>query len=276
MERYDRQQRVQTGLGKLGDLTNNAVTWGPDGKPIVRPDFYQKAHDIANEYSDLHEVTDHARALQNFGAAQMRERREMIVTNKAVYNDLIARMADPNKPTTEQEIYDAGGKEQLDPAHFKAVHDLYSLRNKAWMHDPAMQEKLKAVQGILGVGTVAQGHDNYSIFLSRLMKEFPNIPENERGAALDTSDANSWISKIIGAKPGEGMRPTDAERMNGTLMFKRFGISGPRTTPAVPAVPPRDQLEINKPYNLPGYGWMKWTGTAFIPLTREEATKIGK
>lgn len=257
-EQYEKTQNVHAADQAYSKTFTDNVSFDETGKATIKPGYFKEVMKTAGQ-PDAPMAT--AKAMINWAQAQQREKRESIVTDKGVYNDLIARVADPSNPTTEAQILQAAAEDKLDGHHTQAALALRKSIQHGPLVEPVFQEKLKAVQGMLGVGVVPDGHDKYSNFLQQFIKPYLALPESERAAAIDTSNPNSLISKVVGSKPGEGLRPTEMEMRMGAIssMMRKGGFDmsgvGVPSGPA-PSVGERRQFK---------QGWGVWDGKTWVP-----------
>jgi hypothetical protein len=246
LERYQRQQKVQKGLDELSKV-EESITWTPDGKPIVRPDLYQRAEDIAAKYG-LHEVTDHARALQNFAASQQKERRESVVSDPETLTQLYSGLFNADKPTTDIDILSAATEHTLGTNDTRNLRELRKALEEAPLKGPLYAGNMKAVEGMLGIGVVPDGHTRYANFINEFIPQYLRLPPEQRTGALNTRDPESLISKAM-----QPYRPTDQELRDGWIAnkFKGLVVS---PTPAFVAPPGWEWNPARKQYRNPATG----------------------
>lgn len=252
-EDYERAQKVRNGRDALSKLQSDSLTWDENGKPIVKPNIFQDAHDIG-EANGTHEVIDHARQLQDYAARAQREKREAVVTNEAVRTELYNGLFDPDHPTTEVDIY-KNARELSD----RDIRDLVNLRKaleEAPLKGPRYTETMHAARSMLGVDLVIDGHQRYANFINEFIPQYLRLTPEQRVGALDTRDPNSLISKVI-----KSYEPTEQDRINGWFRKKTqgfpFDFTGTTGAPGA-FVPPSnwEWNEAKRQYRDPATGYL--------------------
>lgn len=229
-------------------LTAN-VTIDPTGKPIVDPKFFRDALEIARRNPNAPSAAQTVRTLLDWGEAQQRVRNEPVVSNPAVRTDLIERMFDPNRPTTQIDILGAEARHDLDGHDATTLRQMVTQLEETPLRGPVWQDTIKAVQGELmlsipGIpGKDAVGEANFAKFMQTFVPEY--LRQNRAGTlppdALDVTNPDSLISKAMAP-----FRRTPAQRMRdytsalGGLGLETPPAPGATPRPATPpATPPR-------------------------------------
>src|SRR5262249_38094643 len=117
---FQRQQTVEAAKAGLSKAWIDNIAHDENGRAIVDSNgrFIINPNAVADvagiEKKNPGPDTAQSKAMIGFIQSQIRERKETLVTDKAVYNDLITRMADPNNTTTRAEILSAAAQHKLD------------------------------------------------------------------------------------------------------------------------------------------------------------------
>lgn len=248
LEQYQIATQVREGKDALAKVFTDNISFDENGHATIKPELFQQSMDVAKKFTDprgqpLSEVIDHARVLINYGQAQQREKREIIVTDKAVQSNLYDGLFKTDNPTTDVDILKAAAENKLDPHATSTLMNLYKALEERPLKGPIYQNTMEAAKGILGTNTVMDGHERYSNFLQQFIPTYLSLSDKERVGALDTRNPDSLISKSMAP-----FKPTQQQMIMGRAL-KNLGIGveptgeliNSLTAPTKPAfVPPPD------------------------------------
>lgn len=216
---YDRQTEVlkkqQADLAVhrgAGDLMANSVTVDPNdpNKILIAPDFMRKALDLARKNPDAPSAAATVRTMIDWSESQHRERSAPIVTDQSTKADLLTRMSDPNKPTSEIDILRAAADGKLSAHDTTIMRELVNAVGPQAMKDPIVHQTLAGAGERVGQHVMDDGQGRYASFLQSFWPEY--LRQKNAGTlkpnALDLKDETSLIRQSM--KPFE---PTPSQMM---------------------------------------------------------------
>lgn len=113
-EREAREQKnseVRIGANKI---FNDNVTFDPaSGKVRINPQFFQDAIDLVHKHGDADNAATTGKTLIDWGENEQKDASSAVVSDPAVRADLMGRMGDKDKPTSEIEILRARADNRL-------------------------------------------------------------------------------------------------------------------------------------------------------------------
>ena len=207
IERERDYQATKAAGADFSKTLSDNVTFDPDGKVSVKPEFYKGVMDTVKKYPGA--ADDTARALIQFGEHQQAVKRETIVTDPAAQSDLLARMSDPKNPTTETQILMEANKSKLD-AH--ATSNLLALR-KALDESPIKTPEFQAIFGA-AKSTMEQAYDGHERFANFAYQFLPAYQAAVRNGTLKPDDLDvTKEDSLISRAMKSAKKPTPDEVM---------------------------------------------------------------
>ncbi len=245
-------------------LTNNVKIDQQTSKPVINPQFFKDALDIA-KMPDAPQGL--ARTLIDWGESQQNKETRP-VDDSATRQGLTDRLFDPTNPTTRQDLMRAQVAGKLSDHSFQSMERLVTELETSPLKGPIWQDTAAAVKGELilsGVGIPGKdipGEANYAKWAQTFIPQYlaksraGTLPPN----ALDVKDPTSMISQSMAP-----FKRTVTQRANdyvSSLGGTATGIPAARND-AMPAIPAPDQRPAGSIYETPK-GKMKWTGTGWV------------
>lgn len=196
--RFAREQaddKVKIDAGKV--FQKNVAIDGATGKVTLKPEFFKDAFNLVAANPSAPNAVERAQALLNWGQREQQERRERVVSDPNVKNDLYTRIFSAENPTSDVDILKARADDKLDQydsANLLALHKAVEDRP---LTGPIWRDTMESVKGLLG--TDPQGHEAFGKFVSAFIPEYQRmsragtLPPN----ALDLRDPNSMISQVM-------------------------------------------------------------------------------
>lgn len=211
---YQRYQDKQAAEAAADHAISNHVQTDPTtGRPVVGPDYFKEALDIAkmpNAPSGL------ARTLIDWGEKQQNERAAPVVDDAQTKQDLTERLFSPDNPTTLPQLMRAQADGKINDHTFNTMKGLVNELQTTPLKGPIWQNTMTAVKDSLIVnvpglpGKDVPGIVNYANFMQTFVPEYlakyraGTLPSN----ALDVRDPNSMISQAMAP-----FKRTPADRM---------------------------------------------------------------
>jgi hypothetical protein len=239
IEALDKQRADLQVHQDAAKLFTDSVTIDPNNpnKPLIAPDFMQKALDIARKNPNAPSAAATVRTYIDWAESQSRLRAEPVVSDSVTKADLLGRMFDPNKPTTETDILKAEAQDKLNNRDGTILRALVKETGPEALRDPVVHAAIGAAEERVGMHLMIDGHERYSNFLQQFWPEYlrqkraGTLPAN----ALDMNDPNSLIRQSL-----KTWEPTPAERMRAQMLknLQAVGGTAPEPAPVAPTAAP--------------------------------------
>lgn len=268
LERYGHQQLVLSAEQGLGNAWNENVSFDDNGTPTIKPGMFKQIMEVNRQTEGV--ATPRAEAMINWAQSKQREKKETIITDKAVQSGLYDRLFRTENSTTDVDILKASAQGKIDAHDTAALLHLQKALEEAPLKGPIYHDTMAAVKGALGDSE--KGHLNYANFIQTFVPEY--IRQKRAGTlppnALDLRNPESLISKSL-----EPWRLTPQEKLMGRIL-KNIGGEMPGSLGNVSGqgenvistttfdVPPAPKREVGKTYDLPS-GKFIWRGTGWEP-----------
>jgi hypothetical protein len=231
-ERQLADLRVHQGATKV--LTDNVSVDPNTGVPIVKPQFFKDALDIARKNPDAPSAAETVRTMLNWGEAQQNKEAKA-VDDPTTKQDLTDRLFSPDKPTTVIDLMKARAAGKLSDHSFTSMKQMVDELEQTPLKGPVWQATAAAVKDALIVtlpgvpGKDMKGSEAYASFMQTFIPQY--IAKSRAGTlepnALDVKDPNSMISKAMAP-----FKRTPAERMKDfTASIGGLGAAAPAEAP---------------------------------------------
>jgi len=221
---YDRQTqlaakqqadlKVHTTATKI--ITDNVSIEPQTGAPIIKPQFFHDALELARQNPDAPSAAATARTMIDWGESQQNKERK-VVDDPATVTALSNRLFDPDNPLTELDLMRAQTKGQLSDHTFQQLSRNVKELQNAPLKGPIYQDTMKAVHSALvltGVGIPGKddvGEKKYAQFVQSFLPQY--LSKYRAGTlepnALDLNNPDSMISKAM-----EPFKRTLTDRIN--------------------------------------------------------------
>lgn len=228
-----RQINERTAEAAANKALTETVKLDPQtGRPIVSPDFFKRALDIA-KMPDAPQGL--ARTLLDWGEHQQNLKAETVVSDPTVKQGLTDRLFDPTNPTTRVDLLKAVVSGKLSNADFAPMEKLVDqlekepLKGQIWQ-TAAAAVKDRLVRTDLRTGDKI-GADNYAAFMQSFIPQYlakSRSPGGVPSNALNLTDPSSMISQSLA---GINSSMQDRLRASGTA---------PATITPAPEAPPME------------------------------------
>lgn len=242
------------------NLTDNVKLDPVSGRPIVGPDWFKRALDIA-KMPDAPQGL--ARTMMDWGEHQQNVKAESVIDDAATKQQLTDRLFDPTNPTTRVDLMRAQVAGKLSNNSFTSMERLVTELETSPLKGPVWQDTAAAVKDELILSNVGlpgkdiTGATNYAKWAQSFIPDYlaksraGTLPPN----ALDVKDPTSMISQSMAP-----FKRSVQQRSQDYLSV----LSGeaPRND-AMPAIPAPNQRNAGSIYDTPK-GKMKWTGTGWV------------
>lgn len=273
LELYARQQadqRMHAGFNKA--MIDNTTIDPQTGRPIINPKFSQDLLDVAKNNPDAPSMATTVRTGLSWIEHQQNLKDQPTRSDPTVKADLMTRIFDPTRPTTEIDIMRAEVEGKIAPHDGTIMRQMVQHTEQSGTKSEAFKDTLSAAKATLtysmpGIpGKDPKGMESYARFVQDFMPKYQaavragTLPPN----ALDMSDPKSMISQSIKQfKRDPKQLLTDRiEEMRGIgVNLSDETITGVQTVDA-PPVPPAARREVGKVYELPK-GRFKWNGSGW-------------
>jgi hypothetical protein len=175
-------------------------------RPIIKPEFFNGALDIAKNNPDAPNAQTTARTQLDWGEHQQNLKDESPRTDPAVKQDFVDRMFSTDHPTTEIELMRANVNGQLNHNDFNAMHQMVKTLEQEPLKGPIWHDTMEAVKADLMVsginlpGKDVAGIKNYASFAQTFVQQYLAAARQPGGVppnALDLKDPQSMISKAM-------------------------------------------------------------------------------
>lgn len=203
---FERQQADRDVHAASAKLIADNVTWDETtGRPIIKPEYFQQALDIAKRYPDAPTAAAAVHSAITWGEHQQAAKQERVVDDPVVKADLMTRLFDPNNPTKLIDLQRANVENKITTRTYNAMHQLLTTLEDTPLKGPVMHDTLAAVKASLTYsmpgmpGRDPKGLENYAKFMQAFIPEYQRqsrantLPAN----ALDTKDPKSLISQTM-------------------------------------------------------------------------------
>jgi hypothetical protein len=251
IEAYQRQQGEQAVHVASNKNFSDNVTIDPStNRPIIKPEFFTQALDIAKKYPDAPNSGTVAKTLLDWGEHQQNLKDSAIRSDPTVKQDFVDRMFTTDNPTSEIELMRAQVKGQLSKDDFTSMHQMVKTLQESPLKGPVWKDTMDAVKsdlivsvpGIPGKDTV--GTNNYAKFAQSFIPQY--LVASRAGTlqpnALDIKDPESMISKAMAP-----FRRTQSQRMSDYISaaggLTVGGGSQEPTKPSTEAARPKSKAE---------------------------------
>lgn len=181
-------------------LTDNVDIDPTSGRPIVKPDFFKQALDIARKNPNAPSAAATARTMLDWGETQQNKAAK--VSDPTARSDLTDRMFDPNNPTTQLDLMKAQTAGKLSDHDFNTMNRMVTelqqtpLKGDIWK-STTTAVKARLIDPLAINDTV--GKSNYAAFMGDFIPQY--IAKSRAGTlppnALDTRDPKSMISQSM-------------------------------------------------------------------------------
>lgn len=192
---------VHAGANKV---MNDNVTIGPNGKPMIKPDFYRQALELARSNPDAPSAASTARTMLDWGESQQ-SKDVKIVDDPATVTELSNRLFDPNQPLTTLDLMHAQTQGKLSDHTFQQLERNVKELEETPLKGPIYQDTMKAVHSALvltGVGIAGKddvGEKKYASFVQSFIPQY--LSKYRSGTlepdALNMDNPDSMISKAM-------------------------------------------------------------------------------
>ena len=227
MNRQLADLQVHQGATKV--ITDNVSFDQQTGQPILKPQFFKDALDIARNNPNAPNAAETVRTMLNWGEAQQNKEAKP-VDDPVVKQDLTDRLFNPDKPTTVIDLMKARAQGKISDHSFTAMKGLVDELEQSPLKGPVWQATAAAAKDALIVtlpgvpGKDMKGSESYASFMQSFIPQY--IAKSRAGTlepnALDVKDPNSMISKAMAP-----FKRTPAQRMQDfTLSIGGLGGSG--------------------------------------------------
>jgi len=246
------------------NLTDNVKLDPQTGRPMIGPQFFKAAMDIARMPDAPQGL---ARTLIDWGEHQQNVKAENVVSDGSTKQDLTDRLFDPSHPTTRIDLMKAQVAGKLSNNDFTSMERLVTELETSPLKGPVWQDTADAVKGELilsGVGLPGKdipGQSNYAKWAQTFIPDYlaksraGTLPPN----ALDVKDPTSMISQSMAP-----FKRTVQQRAQDYLAtLGGVSTAAPARNDTMPAIPPPAQRPPGSIYETPR-GKMKWTGTGWV------------
>jgi len=259
-QRQIADQQVHAGATKV--MTDN-ITFDPQtGHPIVDPNFFKQALDIARKNPNAPTAAETVRTMFSWGESQQNKAAK-IVDDPQVKQQLTDRLFDSENPTSRLDLMKAQAAGKLSNASFQSMQRIVTelektpLRGDVWKSTTAaLRDRL--IRKDLPEGNDPVGSANYASFMQDFIPKYleksrtGTLPPN----ALNLNDPTSMISQSL-----QPYKSSMQDRLRAGVAPPISAAPAPRNDP-MPAIPPPDQRPVGV-YETPR-GKMKWTGTGWV------------
>lgn len=181
-------------------MSDNVDIDPTSGRPIIKPQFFKDALDIARNNPNAPSAAATVRTMLDWGQSQLNK--EAKVSDATVKSDLTDRMFDPNSPTSQLDLMKAQAAGKLSDHDFNTMNRMVTelqqtpLKGDIWKATTTAV-KAKLIDPLAINDTV--GKSNYAAFMSDFIPKY--IAQSRAGTlppnALDTRDPKSLISQSM-------------------------------------------------------------------------------
>lgn len=210
---YDKQtdlaakQEADLNVHKAATKTlNDNVSVDPQtGNPILKPQYFRDALEIARQNPDAPSAAATARTMIDFGESQQNKEAKP-VDDPIVKSDLMTRMFSADHPTTTIDLMKARADGKITDHTFQAYHGLVQELEQTPLKGPVWHDTIEAVKSELVLSNVGlpgkdiTGEGNYAKWAQTFIPQY--LAKSRAGTlepnALDMKDPNSFISKSMG------------------------------------------------------------------------------
>lgn len=221
IEQFRRQQEAEASHEVLSKLWTDSVSFDENGRATIKPNFYRDALDVERAHPGA--ATERVRAFINWGQAQQREKREIVVTDPVVHQQLYDGLFDPNKPTSDVDILNAAAQNKINSHDTSMLLHLSQALQDQLPKDPIFRAKMDAVKEHVGLTIMPDGHDRYASFLQSFLPEYLKL---KRAGALPDNALNMNDSQSLIRKWSDQFAPDPKERLKWRMM-KALGNQSP-------------------------------------------------
>jgi len=194
-------QQVHTGATKV--MTDN-ITFDPQtGHPIVDPNFFKQALDLARKNPNAPTAAETVRTMFSWGESQQNKAGK-IVDDPQVKQQLTDRLFDSEHPTSRLDLMKAQADGKLSNASFQSMQRIVTELEKTPLRGDLWKSTTAAVRDRLIRKDMPEGNDpigsaNYASFMQAFIPQYlekvrsGTLPPN----ALNLNDPTSMISQSL-------------------------------------------------------------------------------
>lgn len=195
--------QVHQGATKL--ITDNVKTDPQTGRPIISPQYFKDALELARKNPDAPSAAATVRTMLDWGEHQQNLKAETVVSDPTVRQGLTDRLFDPNNPTTRIDLMKAQVAGKISNSDFTSMERLVTELETSPLKGPIWQDTVGAVKGELILSDVGlpgkdiAGESNYAKWAQTFIPDYlaksraGTLPPN----ALDVKDPTSMISQSM-------------------------------------------------------------------------------
>lgn len=239
-------------------ISKNVSVDPQSGKPIINPQYFKDALEIARKNPDAPSTAATVRTMLDWGESQMNKSDH--TTDPTVASTIDSRMFVPENPTTKMDVMRAEADKKMSSTDASLRMRIIDQRDKL-PTDPQFKFAMDGAKQLIDGRTPGERSmqaGKYATFMQEFLPEYQRqkaagtLPPN----ALSLRDPNSLLSKSM-----EAYKSPLAAAISGN-----GGIGAPAAPPrndAMPAIPAASERPAGSIYDTPR-GKMKWTGTGWV------------
>lgn len=238
-------------------LADNVSIDPTTGRPIIKPQFFNAALDIAKKNQNAPSAAATVRTMLDWGESQMSKSDHL--TDPTTAASIDARMFTSDNPVSKLDIMRAEADKKMSRTDAELRMKIIDQRDKL-PADPQFKFAMDGAKELVDgrtPGEKSMQAGKYASFMQEFLQEYQKqkmagtLPPD----ALSLRNPNSLISKMM-----EAYKSPLAAAVSGNGGIKPMAPA-PRND-VMPAIPPADQRPVGV-YETPR-GKLKWTGTGWV------------